>query len=285
VNESDDEAYVDGLKDIGMEIVERSDCLPLAVKVLGGLLRRKSRTRDAWLHISSHDMWLTTEINKDINKAVYLSYEDLPSHLKQCFVYCSLFPKDQLIRRGDIVQLWIAEGHIHNKIGSKTLEGLGEEYYNELISRNLLEPDKDSYGQSACSMHDVVRSFAQYIMKDEGALIGEGQDVNRIHSTPKLRHLSISNRAVGLDTLRKQASLRTLMLFGNITVELKDLLNNISRLRVLYLVDVNLVELPDSICHLKHLRCLCLSGTSISTIPRGIGNLKYLWVHKYFSTP
>ena len=137
MNESDDEAYVDGLKGIGMEIVERCDCLPLAIKVLGGLLRRKSRTRDAWLHISSHDMWLTTEINKDINKAVYLSYEDLPSRLKQCFVYSSLFTKVQLIRRGNIVQLWIAEGHIHYKIGSKTLESLGEEYYNELISRNL----------------------------------------------------------------------------------------------------------------------------------------------------
>ena len=79
-----------------------------------------------------------------------------------------------------------------------------------------------------------------------------------------------------LDTLQKQASLRTLMLFGNITDELKDLLNNMSSLRVLYLDDVNLVELPDSISHLKHLRCLCLSGTSISTIPRGIGNLKFL---------
>jgi len=127
-------------------------------------------------------------------------------------------------------------------------------------------------------MHDVVRSFAQYILKDEGALIGEGHDANRILSTPKLHHLSISNRAVGLDTLQKQASLRTLMLFGNITVELKNLLNNISSLRVLYLNGVNLVELPDSICYLKHLRCLCLSRTSISTIPRDIGNLKFLGI-------
>jgi len=162
---------------------------------------------------------------------------------------------------------------------------LGREYYSELLSRNLLEPDKQFYGQTACSMHDVVRSFAQYILKDEGALIGEGHDANRILSTPKLHHLSISNRAVGLDTLQNQASLRTLMLFGNITVELKNLLNNISSLRVLYLNGVNLVELPDSICYLKRLRCLCLSGTSISTIPRGIGNLKFLGIHKCFSTP
>ncbi|CAN6309789.1 unnamed protein product [Urochloa humidicola] len=283
VNESD-HAYVDGLKGIGMEIVERCDCLPLAIKVLGGLLRHKTRTRDTWMNVSSHDTWSTTGIDKDINKAVYLSYEDLPSHLKQCFVYCSLFPKSELIRMGEIVELWIAQGHMHNKLSSKAIEDLGTEYYKELVSRNLLEPDESYYGLSACIMHDVVRSFAQYIMKDEGILLSEGQDTNRaLSSIPKLRHLSISNKAVGLDTLQKQASLRTLMLFGTTTVELmKCLLNKLSCLRVLYLDNVNLVELPDSICHLKHLRYLCLSSTSISTIPEGIGELKFLEVIDLF---
>ncbi|CAL4926742.1 unnamed protein product [Urochloa decumbens] len=173
VNESD-HAYVDGLKGIGMEIVERCDCLPLAIKVIGGLLRYKTRSRDTWMN---------------------------------------------------------------------------------------------------------------YIMKDEGILLSEGQDTNRaLSSIPKLRHLSISNKAVGLDTLQKQASLRTLMLFGTTTVEpiMKCLLNKLSCLRVLYLDNVNLVELPDSICHLKHLRYLCLSGTSISTIPEGIGELKFLEVIDLF---
>ncbi|RCV41416.1 hypothetical protein SETIT_9G134300v2, partial [Setaria italica] len=276
LNESD-EADVDELKSIGMEIVERCDCLPLAVKVLGGLLRRKSRTRDDWTDVSSHGTWSTTGIHEDINKAVYLSYEDLPSHLKQCFVYCSLIPKGYLILSAEIVKVWIAAGHVHNKMSCKAPEELGEEYYKELVSRNLLEPDKRYYSTIACSMHDVVRSFAQYIIKDEGILISDGQDVNRTLSTAKLRHLSISNKAVGHDTLQTQALLRTLMLFGSsTTVELKDMLNNLSCLRVLRLIEVDLVELPDSICHLKHLRSLCLSGTSISTIPQGIGDLKFL---------
>jgi Leucine-rich repeat (LRR) protein len=275
LNESD-KADVNGLKDIGMEIVEKCDCLPLAVKVLGGLLRRKSRTRHVWKNVNSHNTWSTKEIDEDINKAVYLSYEDLPSHLKQCFVYCSLFPKDKLILMSEIIQQWIAEGHIHNKMTSKALEDLGKEYYKELVSRNLLEPDEDYYGQTACSMHDVIRSFAQHTFKEEGVLICEEQDVSRTLSAPKLRYLSISNKATGLNILQKQASLRTLMLFGSITVDLKDLLNNLSCLRVLYLDGVNLLELPDSICHLKHLRHLCLSSTSISTIPRDIDNLKFL---------
>lgn len=262
-----------------MEIVERCDCLPLAVKVLGGLLCRKSRTRDVWKDVSSHDTWSITGIDRDINKAVCLSYEDLPSHLKQCFMYCSLFPKDELIRQGIIVQLWIAEGYVHNKTSSRPLEDLGGKYYMELVSRNLLEPDKATYGLVASKMHDIVRSFAKYIMKGEGVLLSEGQDANGVFSSPtKLRHLSISNKAVGLDNLQKQASLRTLMLFGrNTVIELKDLLRNLSCIRVLSLVDVHQVELPDSICHLRHLRYLSLSNSaSISSIPRDIGDLKFL---------
>lgn len=256
--------------------MENCDCLPLAVKVLGGVLRRKSKTRDTWTDICNYT-WPAEGIDRDIDRAVYLSYEDLPSHLKQCFLYCSLFPKDELIRLGDIVRLWIAQGYIQDKITSKTLEDLGEDYYKELLSRNLLDPDKRSYGQTACTMHDVIRSCAQSIIKDEGVLISGSQDVSRtLISTTKLRHLSISNKTVMIDTLQKQVSLRTLMLFGSTMVELKDLLSHLSCLRVLSLDNVNLVELPDSICHLKHLRNLCLSGTSISTIPRDIGDLKFL---------
>jgi hypothetical protein len=192
-------------------------------------------------------------------------------------VYCSLFPKDELIIQRVIVQLWIAQGYIQDKIISKTLEDLGVEYYRELLSRNLLEPDETFYYQSGCIMHDVVRSCAQSIIKDEGVLISEVQDVNRtLMSTPKLRHLSIANKAVRTETLQKQVSVRTLMLFGSTTVELKDLLNDLSCLRVLYVHNVNLVELPKSICHLKHLRHLHLSSTSMSTIPRDIGDLKFL---------
>ncbi|XP_062213650.1 putative disease resistance RPP13-like protein 1 [Phragmites australis] len=264
------------IEDIGRKIVKRCDGLPLAIKVVGGALLEKSRTRDAWMNVSNHYTWSIAGIADNINRAVYLSYEELPSHLKHCFLYCSLFPKNKLIISGVIVQLWIAEGYLHNKMNSMLPEDLGFEYYKELVSRNLLEPDKKAYDHSGCTMHDVVHSFAQYITKDEGVLVSKGQNIDSTLSTLKLRHLSISNKAAEWDALRKQASLRTLMLFGSTAIELRDLLNNLSCLRVLLLHNVNLVEAPDSICHLKHLRCLFLSGTSISTIPQGIGDLTFL---------
>uniref|UniRef100_A0A0A9B2J8 AAA+ ATPase domain-containing protein n=1 Tax=Arundo donax TaxID=35708 RepID=A0A0A9B2J8_ARUDO len=275
VSNENDEIEINELEDIGRKIVERCDGLPLAIKVLGGLLLNISRTRDAWMDVYNHFAWSIAGIDDDdINKAVYLSYEELTSQLKQCFVLCSLFPKGELIRSRVMVQLWIAEGYVHTNISSKLLEDLGLEYYEELISRNLLEPDKGSYGHSACTMHDVVRSFAQYITKDEGVPLGEGQNVKSTVSTSKLRHLSISND-VEWDDWQKQISLRTLMIFGSLVV-LKDQWSNLSCLRVLLLHNVNLVELSDSICHLKHLRYLGFRSTSVSTLPQGIGELKFL---------
>jgi hypothetical protein len=270
-----DECEVDRLKDIGMKIVNKCDGLPLAIKVLGGYLLNISRTRDAWINVCNHFAWSTPRINEDIHNAVILSYEELPSHLKQCFVFCSLFPKDIIIRSGEIVQLWIAEGYVDN-MTPKIPEDLGLDYYRELISRNLLEPKKGTF-LSESTMHDVIRSFAQHITKDEGVLlVSEGQNVNIAPSVSKLRHLSISNKAVQWDALQKHVSLRTLMLFRSTMAELQNICKSLSCLRVLYLDNVNLVELPDSICHLKHLRLLSLSSTSISLIPQVIGDLKFL---------
>ncbi|BAH92322.1 hypothetical protein OsI_13086 [Oryza sativa Indica Group] len=271
-----DESEIDGLEDIGLKIVERCDGLPLAIKVVGGLLLNKGKTRDAWVNVSNHFAWSMTRSNDDINKAVYLSYEELPPHLKQCFVFCSLFPKDELIIRGVIVRMWIAQGYGHDIMRSTLPEDLGVEYYNELVSRNLLEPYKRSYDLSASTMHDVIRSFAQQIVKDEGLLVNDRQDVHGIAGASKLRHLSVSKTAIERVAIQKQVSLRTLLLFGRCITELTYFRNNISCLRVLHLQGVDLVDLPDYICHLKHLRYLGLANTGISAIPRGIGNLKFL---------
>ena len=239
----EDKSEFAGLEDIGMAIVKRCDGLPLAVKVVGGLLLSRSRRRGAWMDILDHSAW--SLMSDDLNNAVFLSYEELSPPLKQCFLQCSLIPKSKVIRRRTIVQMWIAEGFVRDDTGSQLPEDLGIEYYKELISRNLLEYDTQIVDKSGWIMHDVVRSFAQYVMRDEGLLVNEGNSINSSVGKLKFRRLSVSKKEVDCASLQKQKSLRTLMLFGTTTVELKFLLNKFSYLRVLHLQDADITELPE----------------------------------------
>ncbi|CBI21713.3 unnamed protein product, partial [Vitis vinifera] len=65
-----------------------------------------------------------------------LSYDNLPTHLRQCFTYCALFPKDFEIEKKLVVQLWIAQGYIQ-PYNNKQLEDIGDQYVEELLSRSL----------------------------------------------------------------------------------------------------------------------------------------------------
>ncbi|EEE59728.1 hypothetical protein OsJ_12167 [Oryza sativa Japonica Group] len=209
-----------------------------------------------------------------------LRRQDAWSLLKkqQCFVYCSLFPRGEVIESRTIVRMWIAEGFVQDSTGSGLPEAVAAQYYKELVLRNLLDPSDGYYDQLGCTMHDVVRSFAQHVAKDEGLSINEmqKQTIGDALGTLKFRRLCISNKQVEWDALQRQVSLRTLILFRSIVTKHKNFLNNLSCLRVLHLEDANLIVLPDSICHLKHLRYLGLKGTYISALPNLIGNLRFL---------
>ena len=67
------------LKDIGVRILAKCDGLPLAVKVMGGLLCQKDKKYHAWKMVLDDSIWSESEMPEELNHAVYLSYEDLPS--------------------------------------------------------------------------------------------------------------------------------------------------------------------------------------------------------------
>lgn len=87
-------------KELGEGILKRCKGLPLAAKVLGGLLRFKVNP-DEWEAVLNSNMWDLPEEKCDILPTIRLSYLHLPPHLKQCFAYCSIFPKTMNLRRMD----------------------------------------------------------------------------------------------------------------------------------------------------------------------------------------
>ncbi|XP_066336758.1 putative disease resistance protein RGA4 [Miscanthus floridulus] len=274
-----DEPQVEILKDIGMRLVEKCDGLPLGVKVMGGLLRQKRIRRTDWQNVLDDSLWSVSQMPKELNYAVYLSYEDLQPCLKPCFLHYSLLPRGTLFFVHDIVGMWISEGFVHGTL--RDLEEIGREYYDQLIQRNLIEPDKTYLDQVVCDMHDIVRSFAHNMLGDE-ALIAHNSKIG-IDELKSQKFFRLSLESKGSEqhdlewcSLQTQTSLRTLILVGNIKIKPGDSFVSLSSLRTLHLDSVNIDAIAESLYELKHLRYLSIENCNTSKLPEDIGKLKFL---------
>ncbi|KAF3325241.1 disease resistance RPP13-like protein 1 [Carex littledalei] len=214
----------------------------------------------------------------DVHQAIYLSYEDLPPSLKQCFIFFSLFPEDGEFRKTDLIYRWLAEGFFQDL---EDFWELGNEYYTELLQRNILEDTHKYINKAYCKMHDILWSFACLLGKDENCLLRGGQPVYRFEGSMKLRRLSIEGNEVNIEVIKKEKGLRTLIYFEP-EIALDDLCQAFSNLRIIDLGSShsNLSSLPDSLCGLVHLRYLDVSYSKLVKIPNSIGNLRNL---VYFS--
>ncbi|PHU03942.1 hypothetical protein BC332_29193 [Capsicum chinense] len=93
------------LEEDGKQIADKCKGLPLALKALAGSLRCKSEV-DEWTDVLRSEMW----DSNDILPALMLSYNELPAHLKQCFAFCAIYPKDYHFCKEQVIHLWIASG-------------------------------------------------------------------------------------------------------------------------------------------------------------------------------
>ena len=103
-----------------MKIIKKCGGLQLAVKVMGGLLSTKSQSEGDWEAVLNHHVWSVDGLPKELDKRIYLIYEDLSPELKQCFLYCSLFLKSTSILQRQVVPMWISEGFIQPQGGSRS---------------------------------------------------------------------------------------------------------------------------------------------------------------------
>ncbi|GJN25199.1 hypothetical protein PR202_gb12997 [Eleusine coracana subsp. coracana] len=104
------ETEVKNLRDIGLDVVRMCGGLPLAIKVIASALAAKERTENEWKSIINKSAWSMKKLPEQLRGALYLSYDELPRHLKQCFLYCALYPEDSVMYRDDLIRYWIAEG-------------------------------------------------------------------------------------------------------------------------------------------------------------------------------
>ncbi|CAL9759409.1 unnamed protein product, partial [Musa acuminata subsp. burmannicoides] len=237
-----------------------------------------------WERVIRSDLWKMKKLDENVLGVLFLSYEDLPSHLKQCFLHCSLFPDKADMYRKDLIRLWVAEGFTEEN-GELSMEEIAEGYYEDLIWRNLLQVDPTFVDGSRCTMHDLLRSLAQSLIEGEGVYVSDLQSLNSDPLT-KLRRLSTSNIGERIqlpDRIVEEKCLRSLLIFDSPRARTigDDLFKKLRKLRVLLLNDTSIESLPESIGELSHLRHLDLDRTKIREIPEsvgGLGNLQTLSV-------
>ncbi|XP_072151643.1 putative disease resistance protein RGA3 isoform X2 [Setaria viridis] len=280
VGNENNEPQIDMLKDIGMGIIEKCDGLPLAVKVMGGLLRQRRARRGDWENVLNDSIWSVSQMPEELNYAIYLSYQDLHPSLKSCFLHYSLLPKSTWFYLDEIVGMWISEGFVHGNWHD--LEELGRQYYEELILRNLIELDKKYIDQQVCNMHDVVRSFAQYVARNE-ALVAHRIESGIFDKLNSQKFIWLSVETTGSESndlewssLQAQISVRTMISVGHIKFKPSDLLLSFSRLRILHIQSAEFDTLAESFFRFKHLRYLSIKHTNISRLPESIGKMKLL---------
>ncbi|KAG4123595.1 hypothetical protein ERO13_D11G335700v2 [Gossypium hirsutum] len=269
--------------EVGRQISGRCGGVPLAIRTIAGTLSLK-KTANEWHSFKENELAKISQIKGELLPTLKLSYDHLPFHLKHCFAYCRLYPKDCRIRVQALVQLWIAQGFIKQLNQSQSLEEIGFGYFKDLVERSFFQEvgERDSWEGLTCKMHDLMHDLAESVAGMESSIV----DSNKIASDvgEKCRHISINPSLI---PLFKGKKLRTLLHFQyglslDFSYETWDLIiANCRCLRVLKLNAIGIHKISPSICKLKHLRYLDLSSNFyLKILPESICKILNLLVLK-----
>ncbi|XP_078153753.1 putative disease resistance RPP13-like protein 1 [Carex rostrata] len=162
------------LKDIGRKIMRKCDGLPLAVKLIASLLSHET-DKEGWLEVLECDLWELNPSN-DIFPALEISYTHLPAHLKPCFLFCSMYPKDYLLEKMNLIELWISHGYIES-MDRRRIKEVGIDYYEELKDRSFLD-DFSGRSSECCKLHDIIHDLARLNSENEHYSVEANQPLN-----------------------------------------------------------------------------------------------------------
>ncbi|KAL6577982.1 hypothetical protein OROMI_010310 [Orobanche minor] len=159
-----------GFEDIGKKIGKSCKGLPLSIVVVGGLLAKSEQLIEFWENMEKNlNAIVNLEDDERCLKTLYISYKQLPVHLKPCFLYMGIYREDHVISISKLIKLWVAEGFA-KPVGEKRQEDVAREYVKDLSDRNLILIHKlGSIGSiKHCKVHDLLRDLCLREAKKEG---------------------------------------------------------------------------------------------------------------------
>uniref|UniRef100_A0A3B6T7K5 NB-ARC domain-containing protein n=1 Tax=Triticum aestivum TaxID=4565 RepID=A0A3B6T7K5_WHEAT len=262
------------LVSIGRRIVNKCKGVPLALKTMGGLLSSYQQVQE-WKAIEENDIGDSVRGKDEIMSILKLSYKHLSSEMKQCFTFLAFFPKDYVMNKDMLIQLWMANGFIQEKRPME-LTSRGEFIFDELVWRSFLQDKQEltiNYGATSyvtinCKMHDLMHDLAKDVT-DECASI---EELNQQKALLKdVCHMQVSKAELeqisGL--CKGRTILRTLLAPSGSHKDFKVLLQVSTSLRALHCPPSSIVNCNKAI-YAKHLRYLDLSWSEITELPESI---------------
>lgn len=286
------------------ELVNKCQGLPLAIVSIGNYLSLRQKKEIEWKKVLDDINWvLNNNPELGLMKSILaLSLHDLPDYLKNCFLYCGIFPENYPIKRKRLIRLWVAEGFI-KKRGKRSMEEVAEDNLNELVHRCMLQvTERNDFGRvRACRMNGIMRELALSISEREDFYSVRGPA--ETSSANEARRLSVhrcgSNMHFDRRTMLHLRSfiyfdttifpmkfsfklLRVLDVQGTPLDSVPDGVFSLFNLYYLGLRKTRIRKIPNSIKRLINLQTLDLAYTKIKSLPDGIAELKklrHLFVH------
>ncbi|XP_010500572.1 PREDICTED: putative disease resistance protein At1g50180 isoform X2 [Camelina sativa] len=297
------------LEAIGKQMVVKCGGLPLAITVLGGLLATKS-TWNEWQRVHENiKSYVSNGGSSSGSKSMMvadvlcLSYEYLPPHLKQCFLYFAHYPENYEVHVGSLVSYWIAEGMVmpvkHTEAGT-TVEDIGQDYLEELVRRSMVMVGRRDIVTSevmTCRMHDLMREVCLNKSEQESFVqVIDSRDPDEAEGFPSLSTNTSRRIVVQLHGGAEEHRIKRLSQVNYINPRFRSLvyimkkqghswalLGKVSfkKMKLLRVLDLEGAQieggkLPDDVGDLIHLRNLSLRLTNVKELTSSIGNLKLM---------
>lgn len=251
------------LKKIGKEIVKKCDGIPALAHFLGSIVL--NQVMDVWLAARDEPLWKLEEIFSRKTKmlsSLNQIYHDMPSALRLCFLYLSVFPKGSFIDKEILIRQWMALDMVGSKHETLPPYVRGEMYIQDLLSIHFLQVTKthsvngmeNRTSPPTLYMHNFVHDFARHVACNDIIIL----DDREMNDNAK----DLSFQYALLTYYRGQSTFCSSLLTGA---------------RALHVLNVEVIKLPQEVFELlKHLRVLNLSRSCIGEIPASIGHLKHL---------
>ncbi|XP_027334464.1 putative disease resistance protein RGA4 [Abrus precatorius] len=268
--EDDSKEVNQTLESMGKEIARKCKGVPLAVKTLGGLLRGQTEESE-WKNVLRDDFWKLCEEQDSIMPILKLSYHNLSPEMRQCFAYCSLYPKDSRITKNELIQLWMAQGYLEYSAEKHRMdmEDIGNQLVKIFFMNSFFqEAECDKYGEIiSFKMHDLMHDLAMLVAGNDCCYLDSKAE--KVEGSPM--HVSLESGAIHLLNSLDKSRLRTLILPDHCNFDEEVPVANFKYLHVLKISSYYFRKSSDSIEGLKHLKYLAVYFP-LNGIP-GLGKL------------